>query len=203
VATGDFQGKALTLTRRSVPDTIDRMAELGHGVRTVLAVDDDAMILAAVTRSMGRKRTVITTSSPDEAIDAARTTPPDLAIVDLRIGQASGIDLARRLKSQSPETVIVLISGYLTVDTTVRAMRAGADFVMSKPITATDILRRIDESDDDGDDADLDSTPTLADAQNEHIARVLADCGGCISEAARRLGIHRSSLQRRLRKMFL
>ena len=175
------------------------MGDLGQSVRTVLAVDDDATVLAAVTRAMGRQRTVMTASDPDAAIDKARTRPPDLAIVDLRIGAASGIELTRRLKSELPDTVVVLVSGYLSIDLTVAAVRAGADHVMAKPITANDILRRVEEGNAD---PDLDATPTLADAENEHIARVLGDCDGNISEAARRLGIHRSSLQRRLRKMY-
>ena len=95
--------------------------------------------------------------------------------------------------------MVVLVSGYLTIDTTVVAVQAGADVVVTKPITAGEILRRVDGRHQDR-PARIE-TPTLADAEAEHIARVLTDCDGNISEAARRLGIYRSSLQRKLRKL--
>src|SRR5262249_46042062 len=94
--------------------------------------------------------------------------------------------------------VVAIISGYLSIDTTVFAVHAGADFVISKPVSGRDILSRIEHGEQF--DPELGVTPTLAEASGQHIARVLADCKGNISEAARRLGICRSSLQRRLRK---
>jgi len=117
--------------------------------------------------------------------------------VDLRLGNASGIDLIRELKRDLPDLMVVLCSGYLSVAAAVAAVRAGADIVVFKPITFREILQRIEESTEE---PDLEDTPTLARAEWEHIMRVLADCNGNVSMAARRLGIYRSSLQRRLRK---
>jgi two-component system response regulator RegA len=167
-------------------------------IRSVLVVDDDARTLSSLARMLGRQRTTFTASDPASAIDVARREQPDLAIVDLRLGKASGVDLVRELKAVDPKITVALISGYLSIDTTVHAVHAGADYVLSKPVTARDILTRIEHG--LGSDIDLGETPTLAEAAEQHVTRVLSDCNGNISEAARRLGICRSSLQRRLRK---
>jgi two-component system, response regulator RegA len=164
----------------------------------VLVVDDDDLVRSALARTFGRHRTTFTASGPAEAIDVAKREHPDLAIVDLRLGTTSGVELVRELKAHAPEIVIALISGYHSIESTVVAVHAGADYVISKPVTGRDILSRVQSG--LAGEPDLGATPTLAQAENEHIARVLADCRGNISEAARRLGICRSSLQRRLRK---
>ena len=167
-------------------------------IRTVLAVDDDEQILGGYRRGFGKERTVLTTADPATARQIARRERCDLAIVDLRLRGESGISLTRDLKADVPEMLIVLCSGYLSVEVAVAAVHAGADAVLFKPITPRDILRRVEEG--PVLEPDLEDTPTLARAEWEHITRVLADCNGNISLAARRLGIYRSSLQRRLRK---
>lgn len=167
-------------------------------IRSVLAVDDDEQILAGYRRGFGRERTVLTTADPAAARQMTRRERCDLAIVDLRLKGESGIALTRDLKADAPEMLIVLCSGYLSVEVAVAAVHAGADAVLFKPITARDILRRVEEG--PAVEPDLEDTPTLARAEWEHITRVLADCNGNVSLAARRLGIYRSSLQRRLRK---
>ena len=107
--------------------------------------------------------------------------------------------MVRELKAEMPGSRFALVSGYLTTDVTVAAVRAGADVVLTKPVTGTEIVRRLEDANTVP--ADEPSTPTLAQAESEHIARVMEDCNGNISEAARRLGIYRSSLQRRLRRL--
>ena len=162
----------------------------------MLLVDDDERVLAALTRTMSPRQSVFTASDTRTATRVCRRERPDLAVVDLRLGSASGLDAVRALKAESPQTVVVLISGYLTTDLTVEAVKAGADVVMAKPVTGTDIVRRLEQADPANDD----ETPTLACAEAEHIERVLTDCNGNVSETARRLGISRSTLQRKLRK---
>jgi two-component system, response regulator RegA len=164
--------------------------------RSVLVVDDDEQVLRSWKRA-AREHNVFTAIDATAARHLARAEHPDLAIVDLRLGDASGIDLIRDLKRDLPELVLVLCSGYLSVTAAVAAVRAGAEIVVLKPITLHEILQRLEASTDE---PDLDDTPTLARAEWEHIMRVLADCNGNVSKAARRLGIYRSSLQRRLRK---
>ena len=163
----------------------------------MLVVDDDERTLKALARSLGHHATVFVTNEATAATAIARREHPDVAIVDLKLGDESGLELVRALKAEHPDMTLALMSGFLTVDATVLAIRAGADVVIPKPCTGRDILKRIDRGDPD--ESELE-TPTLAQAESEHIARVMADTNNNISEAARRLGIYRSSLQRRLRK---
>jgi two-component system response regulator RegA len=169
-------------------------------VKSILAIDDDEHILGGYRRAAGRDRTVFATTEVAEAIAAAQRERFDLAIVDLRIKNDSGIALTRELKRLQPSVIVALCSGYLSVDIAVAAVRAGVDLVKFKPVTVREILRQIENDEPPTPEPDLEETPTLARAEWEHITRVLADCNGNRSLAARRLGIYRSSLQRRLRK---
>jgi len=167
-------------------------------IRSILAVDDDEHVLGGYRRGFGRDRMVFTTADPVAARQIARREQCDLAIVDLRLKSDSGIALTRDLRQDCPSLLIALCSGYLSVEVAVAAVQAGADTVLFKPITAREILSRVEDG--PSFEPNLDDTPTLARAEWEHITRVLADCNGNVSLAARRLGIYRSSLQRRLRK---
>lgn len=172
---------------------------MGVDVRTVLVVDDEQTVLAAAKRAMCASYEVVTAPSTDEALALARDMRPDLAIIDLRISESSGLDLVRALKEELPETIVVLCSGYLSLSTAVAAARAGVEHVLPKPISFKEILQRVTNDNVDAATASKE-TPSLARVEYDHITRVLEDCNGNISEAARRLGIYRSSLQRRLRK---
>jgi two-component system response regulator RegA len=164
---------------------------------TVLVVDDDERVLVTYDRYRARGRNVLTASNSDAACEVARNAKPDLAVVDLQLGKECGIDLIRKLKELSPSTIVVMLSGYASVESTVQAMRAGAEDVLIKPVSLTEIMRRLEH---EGDPLDAIETPTLERAQWEHVQRVLADCDGNITHAARRLGVERSTLQRWLRK---
>jgi two-component system response regulator RegA len=164
----------------------------------VLVVDDDQQILDGWKRGAGRDRVVLGARDPVSARRLARANEFDLAIVDLRLGRASGIELVRDLRADVPDLLIALCSGYISVDVTVQAIRAGADAVVYKPTTFKEVLRRVQKLPSD---PNLSETPSLARAEWEHMMRVLEDCNGNVSAAARRLGIFRSSLQRRLRKI--
>lgn len=168
-----------------------------RSVRSVLVVDDDEGLLASWARTISRERTVHTASDPVTARKLAEEHGFDLAIIDLRLRTGSGLELIKQLRRSHPGSSVVLCSGYLSIEAAVAGVRAGADLVVFKPVTFKEILRRLEEPDEP---PELDDTPTLARAEWEHIMRVLADCNGNISMAARRLGIYRSSLQRRLRK---
>jgi two-component system response regulator RegA len=170
-----------------------------RSIRNVLVVDDDETLLASWRRTISRERTCMTARDVEAARHLVEKQPFDLAIIDLRIGSGSGIDLIRTLRVEQPSVSIVLCSGYLSVAAAVAGVQAGADSVVFKPITFREILQHLDRP-DHSTRAELHDTPTLARAEWEHIMRVLADCNGNVSMAARRLGIYRSSLQRRLRK---
>lgn len=165
-------------------------------IRCILAVDEDEAATRRYVRGFGPQRTVLATTDPAAARAIAGSTPLDLAIVELRIRNESGSALGLELKRRHPGLVVALCSGYLSIENAIAAVRAGIDIVLFKPVTAQEILRRIDGAAD----APEPETETLESAEREHIARVLSDCGGNISMAANRLGIYRSSLQRRLRR---
>jgi two-component system response regulator RegA len=169
---------------------------------TLLLVDDDRVLrdrLAQAFRERGFEVSVA--GSYDEAMAASDVESPELVVVDLRMPGRSGLDLVRALKSRDPGSRIVVLTGYGSIATAIEAMRSGASHYLAKPADADEIIASFNR--DGG--ASLDAveqatTPTLARAEWEHIQRVLLDCAGNISEAARRLGIHRRSLQRKLHK---
>lgn len=169
----------------------------GRVINRVLVVDDDELTLAAFVRGDRDDLRILGAHDADEALQIAARERPDLAVVDLRLPHGSGIDLIHELKATRPGLVAVLLSGYLSVELTMAAVRAGAELVLFKPVTLTTILRRLEHPEEEPEETE---TPTLARAEWEHISRVLADCNGNVSMAARRLGIYRSSLQRRLKK---
>jgi two-component system response regulator RegA len=140
-------------------------------------------------------------ASHDEAIEVARRESPELAVVDLRLPGPSGLEIVQALRTIDPGTKIVVVTGYGSIATAMDAVRLGAVNYIAKPADADDILTAFARAEvpvvqPAGDPA----APTLARAEWEHINRVLSDCGGNVSAAARRLGVHRRSLQRKLQK---
>jgi two-component system response regulator RegA len=169
-----------------------------EGSGAVLVVDDDEPWLRACERGFRRLgRTVRTTTTVAGALASANEQSPDLVVADLRIGGESGIDLIEPLRQAHPSCTIVIVSAYLSVALTAAAVRKGAHGVLFKPVHPSEIVRQLPQADDA---SHAWVTPTLARAEWEHMNRVLLDCNGNVSEAARRLGILRQSLQRRLRK---
>lgn len=175
----------------------------GDEPQSMLLVDDDVVLrerLAKALRSRGFE--VRTAGSYDEAMALARAESPEYAIVDLRMPGRSGLELVKALKGVDAATRILVLTGYGSISTAVDAIRLGAVNFISKPADADDLLAAFErgESDDAKATTGEYQAPTLARAEWEHIQRVLSDCGGNVSEAARRLGIHRRSLQRKLQK---
>ncbi len=177
-------------------------ASLGYD--SILIVDDTLVLrdrLAMAFRQRGFR--VETASNYDEALVVFADRPTQLAVLDLRMPGRSGLELLQRIKAKSPTTQVVMLSGFGSIAAGIDAIRAGAVNFLSKPSDADEILAAFARGEGanvaaaDGDDF---PAPSLARAEWEHIHRVLSDCGGNISEAARRLGIHRRSLQRKLRK---
>jgi len=164
----------------------------------VLLVDDDALWLQACEREFrGLGRTVNTTTNVASALALAAKQPPELVVAEVRIGDEPGIELVEALRRVHPSCTIALVSAYLSVALTAAAVRRGAHLVLFKPVHPMEIVRQLAQAEAGGHTC---VTPTLARAEWEHISRVLMDCKGNVSEAARRLGILRQSLQRRLRK---
>lgn len=169
---------------------------------SLLVVDDDDLFRERLGRALEKRGfDVRTASGPTEALRLARQESPELAVVDLRMPDGSGLELLRELLAIDPTTRVVMLTGYGSIATAVEAVRMGAANYLAKPADAEDVLAAFERADAPPLEPSGDyKAPSLARAEWEHINRVLADTGGNISEAARRLGIHRRSLQRKLQK---
>jgi two-component system, response regulator RegA len=169
---------------------------------SILIVDDDETLRSRLGRAFAdRGLEVHTAGDYDEAVAQARAESTELALVDLKMPGRSGLELVKALKEIDPSTAIVVLTGYGSIATAVEAVRLGATNYLAKPADVDDILTAFAR----GDAASLPPeegfvAPSLARAEWEHINRVLNDCEGNVSEAARRLKIHRRSLQRKLQK---
>jgi two-component system response regulator RegA len=181
----------------------DDREQLGATAPSILIVDDDDVFrtrLARAFRDRGYDARVA--SNHAEALARAQEDSPEMAVVDLRMPGPSGLELVRDLKAIDPGTLILVLTGYGSIATAIEAVRIGATYYLAKPADVDDILAAFAR----GGAPPLDpppsdyAPPSLARAEWEHISRVLSDCGGSISEAARRLGLHRRSLQRKLQK---
>lgn len=173
------------------------------GADSILLVDDTYVLRERLAMAMQQRGfRVESAGNFEEAVEVFRARPTQLAVLDLRMPGKSGLELLRRLLQMKPDTRIIMLSGFGSIPASIDAVRAGAVNFLSKPADADDILgafvRGEDPSVPEGQLAF--PAPSLARNEWEHIHRVLSDCGGNISEAARRLGIHRRSLQRKLRK---
>ena len=174
-----------------------------------LLVDDSEPFrerLAQALRERGCE--VATAANYDEAMQAARSAPCRRAVVDLRMPGRSGLELLRDLKEAVPEMEILMLTGFGSIATAIEAVKLGAVNFLPKPADVDDIMlafrRGANPAPGNAGAIELEApveAPSLARAEWEHIHRVLSDCNGNISEAARRLGIHRRSLQRKLRKL--
>lgn len=167
--------------------------------RTLLIVDDDVPFRARLMRAFSdRGFDVAGAGSVDEALALARADTPELALVDLRLPGKSGLDLVKALKDLDATTSIVVLTGYGSIATAVDSVKLGATSYLTKPVDADQILAAFDRSEPS--DRSAPTAQSLARVEWEHIQRVLGDCDGNLSHAARVLGIHRRSLQRKLSK---
>jgi len=165
--------------------------------RSVLVVDDDAPFRDRLVRALrDRGFDAIGVGDHSSALDAAEVDSPELALVDLRLPDESGLAVVRDLKRLDPSTIVVVLTGYGSIATAVESMKLGAATYLTKPADADQIVAAFDGIQP----ADAGDVPSLARVEWEHIQRVLADCRGNISQAARVLGVHRRSLQRKLSK---
>ena len=174
-------------------------AEAERAARSVLVVDDDDTFRTRLGRAFeARGFEVRTAPSAAIAIELALQESPEFAVVDLRMPGASGLDVVRELHAIDPASVIVMLTGYGSIATAVEAVRAGAVHYLSKPVDIDQILAAFEGKATTG--SAPPAVPSLARVEWEHIQRVLSDCEGNISQAARLLGLHRRSLQRKLSK---
>lgn len=164
---------------------------------SLLLVDDDPVYRERLARAIAaRGFEVRTAGEAGEAVRLAEAESPELAVVDLRMPGESGLELLARLKAIDPTTRVLVLTGYGSIATALEAVRLGAVHYLTKPADVDEILAAFDREGLHPEALEV-ATPSLARVEWEHIQRVLSDCGGNLSEASRRLGLHRRSLQRK------
>lgn len=170
---------------------------------SILLVDDEKFFRERLVKAFDKRGfTVCQACNYDEAIAMIEKHRPAMAVVDLKMPGKSGLEVVRDGLLIHQEMKIVVLTGYGSIATATEAIRLGAYSYLPKPTDVGGILNAFSR------EADLDITmeaediipPSLARMEWEHINRVLADCDGNISETAKRLGIHRRTLQRKLYK---
>jgi two-component system response regulator RegA len=165
---------------------------------TLLVVDDDAPFRDRLARALGERGFQVSTAGDADQALALSDEAPEFAVVDLRMPGRSGLELLRALKAKDPATKVLMLTGYGSIPTAIEATREGAVGYLTKPADADEVVKALLGQRPESEL--LGETPSLARAEWEYIHRVLADCADNVSEAARRLGIHRRSLQRKLQK---
>lgn len=167
----------------------------------LLIVDDDTIFCAVMADAMvHRGFEVRQAHDVDEALAMAERNPPEYALVDLRMPGASGLELVKRLKELDAHTRIVVLTGYASIATAVEAIKLGAIHYLTKPADADDVLSAFQRAAGDERTPVAARPLSVARLEWEHIQRVLSEANGNISEAARRLKMHRRTLQRKLNK---
>jgi two-component system response regulator RegA len=175
---------------------------LPNCAETLLIVDDNETFLTTLERYLSRRGLAVKVAcNADEAERIVREDRPDGVILDLNLGKISGLQLIPRLLEIRPMLRIVVLTGYASIATAVEAVRLGAVNYLSKPADIDAILSAFDAKPGNSKDDHPDTSPmSIRQLEWEHLQRVLLDHDGNISSAARALGLHRRSLQRKLKK---
>ncbi len=167
----------------------------------LLLVDDDVTFCTVLKRALERHGlSVVVAHTADQALKSAEEFRPGRAVVDLKLEEESGLHLIRPLLSLDGAMQIIVLTGYGSISTAVKAIKEGAANYLAKPVNADAVLAAFD-SDHDMPSEEPEPTPmSLGRLEWEHIQRVLDEHDGNISATARSLGMHRRTLQRKLQK---
>jgi two-component system response regulator RegA len=178
------------------PPEADRLV----GDTSLLIVDDDKPFLTRLTRAMAsRGFKVEVAESVAEGLTAIEAHAPAFAIIDMRLGDGNGLDVISELKARRPDSRGIILTGYGNIVTAVTAVKLGAFDYIAKPVDADEIYSALMATRHDK--AEVPENPMSADRVRwEHIQRIYELCGRNVSETARRLTMHRRTLQRILAK---
>ena len=176
-------------------DSVSRLPD-----KSLLLLDDDAPLRTRLGRALearGFEPTLV--GGVGEAIEAIRAKPPAHAVLDMRLEDGNGLAVVNEIRERRPDARIVMLTGYGNIATAVAAVKAGAIDYLSKPADADDVARALLAQ--EGHAPPPPENPMSADRVRwEHIQRVYELCGHNVSETARRLNMHRRTLQRILAK---
>lgn len=167
----------------------------------LLLVDDDAVFCQVLAKAVQRRGYNVSVAHDlQQAIQLADQEHPEFAIVDLHIGQDSGLSVIKSLVETESDIRIVVLTGYASISTAVESIKLGAIHYLTKPADVDDILSAL-YHDEGNAEIDVQAKPMSTKRMEwEHLQKVLADNDGNISAAARAMGMHRRTLQRKLQK---
>ena len=167
----------------------------------LLLVDDEALFCRILGRALTQRGyTVFTAGSISEAYELTTSHDFGYAVVDLRIGDESGLELVSELRVRYPSARILVLTGYASVATAVEAIKLGATHYLAKPVDADAVVAALHRDNPQPDVPIAEDPMSLNRLAWEHVQRVLNECDGNVSAAARRLNMHRRTLQRKLQK---
>jgi two-component system response regulator RegA len=177
------------------------MTELNIDQPGLLLVDDDEVLCQVLSRALAKRGyDVYTALNMEQALHQADQHHPEYAVVDLRIGEDSGLHVIRELTETEPGIRIVVLTGYASISTAVESIKLGAIHYLTKPAEVDEIIESF-YHDEGNSDADIATHPmSVKRLEWEHLQKVLNDHEGNISAAARAMGMHRRTLQRKLAK---
>ncbi|MGV6825769.1 MAG: response regulator transcription factor [bacterium] len=166
----------------------------------VLVIDDDEVFNRTLCRGLTRLGLQCQSAhNSNEAVTALKSSVFSSMVLDLRLGEESGLSLIEPALELQPDIRILVLTGYASLTTAVQAIKQGAFNYLAKPANAEAVLNAL-QSESSG-DLEIEQTPTsLKQLEWEHLQRVLAENDGNISATARQLGMHRRTLQRKLQK---
>tara|TARA_R110002072_G_C7838648_1_gene524775 strand:- start:88 stop:645 length:558 start_codon:yes stop_codon:yes gene_type:complete len=168
---------------------------------SLLLVDDDEVFLKRLARAMERRGFVVDMASSVAAGKALATArPPAYAVIDLRLEDGNGLDVVEVLRARRPDARIVVLTGYGAIATAVAAVKIGATDYLSKPADAGEVITALLQQDGAGLPEPPENPMSADRVRWEHIQRVFEQCDRNVSETARRLSMHRRTLQRILAK---
>lgn len=168
---------------------------------SLLLVDDDMVFCQVLAHALTRRGFAVQIAHDvDAATVVAERDPPEFAVVDLKMAGPSGLLLVQRLKTLDVHTRIVVLTGYASIATAVEAIKLGAIHYLSKPADADEIVRAFAHEAGNTEVPIDDGRPSIDRLEWEYIQKILQECGGNVSATARRIGMHRRTLQRKLQK---
>ncbi len=169
--------------------------------RSLLIVEDNDRFAETLASEFRDRGYAVQRANSLSAIKAIKNLDAQFAVVDLRLGADSGLDAIQTILARSPNAKIVVLTGYGSIATAVKATKLGAVGYLMKPADVDQVERALNGEEIDDDEIPIPTEfQSLYRHEREYIEFVLAECSGNISQAARRLGLHRQSLQRKLRK---
>jgi two-component system, response regulator RegA len=171
-----------------------------HNERSLLIVEDDKSFLQRLARAMETRGFAVSTAeSVAEGLLQVEKSPPAFAVVDMRLADGNGLDVISAIKKRRPEARALILTGYGNIATAVNAVKLGAVDYLAKPVDADDVAAALLAAENKK--IEPPENPMSADRVRwEHIQRIYELCGRNVSETARRLNMHRRTLQRILAK---